>query len=104
MLLEDQRFLHEDLERLEQGISDRVLEDPRHVRITLLIPSRKEPTDSDCRYVIDSAATTKFQGFSTGSSNSPNACLISITTPKAYGRKRFNQYLQAILLTSSTSS
>ncbi|KAL8698195.1 MAG: hypothetical protein Q9201_006707 [Fulgogasparrea decipioides] len=32
MLLEDQRFLHEDLERLEQGISDRVLEDPKHIR------------------------------------------------------------------------
>ena len=31
MLLEDQRFLHEDLERLEQGISDRIGEDPRHV-------------------------------------------------------------------------
>ena len=32
MLLEDQRFLHEDLERLEQGISDRVAEEPKHVR------------------------------------------------------------------------
>ncbi|KAI4167240.1 MAG: hypothetical protein LQ343_007376 [Gyalolechia ehrenbergii] len=32
MLLEDQRFLHEDLERLEQGISDRILDDPRHIR------------------------------------------------------------------------
>ena len=32
MLLEEQRFLHEDLERLEQGISDRIAEDPRHVR------------------------------------------------------------------------
>ncbi|KAI9818237.1 MAG: hypothetical protein M1832_004453 [Thelocarpon impressellum] len=32
MLLEDQRFLHEDLERLEQGISDRVAEDPRQLR------------------------------------------------------------------------
>ena len=31
MLLEEQRFLHEDLERLEQAISDRVLEDPKHV-------------------------------------------------------------------------
>lgn len=31
MLLEEQRFLHEDLERLEQGISDRVAEDPKHV-------------------------------------------------------------------------
>ena len=34
MLLEEQRFLHEDLERLEQGISDRVAEDPRHVLYT----------------------------------------------------------------------
>ena len=33
MLLEEQRFLHEDLERLEQGISDRVAEDSRHVRL-----------------------------------------------------------------------
>jgi splicing factor 3A subunit 3 len=31
MILEEQRFLHEDLERLEQGISDRVIEDPRNV-------------------------------------------------------------------------
>ena len=31
MLLEDQRFLHEDLERLEQAISDRIAEDPRQV-------------------------------------------------------------------------
>ncbi|KAI9744194.1 MAG: hypothetical protein M1818_002346 [Claussenomyces sp. TS43310] len=32
MILEEQRFLHEDLERLEQGISDRVVEEPRQVR------------------------------------------------------------------------
>ncbi|KAI9047161.1 hypothetical protein LZ554_008615 [Drepanopeziza brunnea f. sp. 'monogermtubi'] len=32
MILEEQRFLHEDLERLEQGISDRVAEEPRHIR------------------------------------------------------------------------
>ncbi|MCJ1310454.1 hypothetical protein MMC25_004118 [Agyrium rufum] len=32
MLLEDQRFLHEDLERLEQGISDRIAEEPKHIR------------------------------------------------------------------------
>lgn len=31
MLLEDQRFLHEDLERLEQAITERVAEDPRNV-------------------------------------------------------------------------
>ncbi|KAI1943752.1 Splicing factor 3A subunit 3 [Ophidiomyces ophidiicola] len=32
MLVEDQRFIHEDLERLEQGISDRILEEPRNIR------------------------------------------------------------------------
>lgn len=32
MLLEEQRFLHEDLERLEQGIADRIGEEPKHVR------------------------------------------------------------------------
>lgn len=31
MIIEDQRFIHEDLERLEQGISDRLAEDPRNV-------------------------------------------------------------------------
>ena len=31
MILEDQRFVHEDIERLEQGISDRLLEDPKNV-------------------------------------------------------------------------
>ncbi|KIW14011.1 hypothetical protein PV08_06792 [Exophiala spinifera] len=32
MLLEDQRFLHEDLERLEQAITERVAEDPRNIK------------------------------------------------------------------------
>ncbi len=31
MLLEDQRYIHEDLERLEQGIADRMGEEPKHV-------------------------------------------------------------------------
>ena len=35
MLLEDQRFLHEDLERLEQAITDRVAEDPKNVSAAL---------------------------------------------------------------------
>ena len=30
MLLEETRFIHEDLERLEAGISDRIAEDPKH--------------------------------------------------------------------------
>ncbi|KAI9373527.1 putative splicing factor 3a subunit 3 [Aspergillus egyptiacus] len=32
MFLEDQRFIHEDLERLEQAIADRVAEEPRNIR------------------------------------------------------------------------
>ncbi|KAI0407407.1 hypothetical protein F4802DRAFT_553585 [Xylaria palmicola] len=32
MLLEEQRFLHEDLERLEQGIADRIGEEPKNIR------------------------------------------------------------------------
>lgn len=32
MLLEDQRFLSEDLERLESAIGDRMGEEPKHVR------------------------------------------------------------------------
>ncbi|KAL3477698.1 hypothetical protein BJX99DRAFT_225957 [Aspergillus californicus] len=32
MVLEDQRFIHEDLERLEQAIADRIIEEPRNIR------------------------------------------------------------------------
>ena len=32
MLLEDQRFLSEDIERLESAIADRIGEEPKHVR------------------------------------------------------------------------
>lgn len=32
MFLEDERYLHEDLERLEQAIADRIGDDPKHIR------------------------------------------------------------------------
>ncbi|KAA8642928.1 hypothetical protein EYZ11_001089 [Aspergillus tanneri] len=32
MVVEEQRYIHEDLERLEQAIADRVVEDPRSIR------------------------------------------------------------------------
>ncbi|KAK4227561.1 hypothetical protein QBC38DRAFT_416445 [Podospora fimiseda] len=32
MLIEEQRYIHEDLERLEQGIADRMSDDPKHIR------------------------------------------------------------------------
>lgn len=44
MILEEQRFLHEDLERLEQGISDRVAEDPRHVCRIISLSSNADST------------------------------------------------------------
>ncbi|KAK1637864.1 splicing factor 3a [Colletotrichum phormii] len=31
-VIEEQRYLHEDLERLEQGIADRISEEPKHIR------------------------------------------------------------------------
>ncbi|KAI9889195.1 MAG: hypothetical protein M1814_005711 [Vezdaea aestivalis] len=36
MVLEEQRFLHEELERLEQGITDRVKDEPRNIRDRLI--------------------------------------------------------------------
>ena len=44
MLLEEQRFLHEDLERLEQGIADRTAEEPKHVS-NACTTSARSPTD-----------------------------------------------------------
>ncbi|KOS17111.1 Pre-mRNA-splicing factor sap61 [Escovopsis weberi] len=32
LVLEEQRYIHEDLERLEQGIADRIREEPKHIR------------------------------------------------------------------------
>ncbi|KAK1978806.1 splicing factor 3a [Colletotrichum cereale] len=31
-VIEEQRYLHEDLERLEQGIADRISDEPKHIR------------------------------------------------------------------------
>ncbi|EHY53386.1 Pre-mRNA-splicing factor sap61 [Exophiala dermatitidis] len=36
MILEEQRFLHEDLERLEQAITERVAEDPKNIKERLI--------------------------------------------------------------------
>ncbi|KAI1183680.1 hypothetical protein F5B17DRAFT_415143 [Nemania serpens] len=36
MLLEEQRFLHEDIERLEQAIADRIGEEPKQIRDRLI--------------------------------------------------------------------
>ncbi|KEY68052.1 hypothetical protein S7711_06963 [Stachybotrys chartarum IBT 7711] len=32
LILEEQRYIHEDLERLEQGIADRIGDEPKHIR------------------------------------------------------------------------
>ncbi|KAF5524070.1 Pre-mRNA-splicing factor sap61 [Colletotrichum aenigma] len=31
-ILEEQRYIHEDLERLEQGVADRIADEPKHIR------------------------------------------------------------------------
>jgi hypothetical protein len=49
MLLEDQRLIHEDLERLEQGIADRVAEEPRNVSCLRLL-FVLELADADRRF------------------------------------------------------
>lgn len=36
MLYEDLRFIHEDLERLEQAVADRVAENPANVSAAIL--------------------------------------------------------------------
>jgi hypothetical protein len=42
MLIEEQRFIHEDLERLEQAIADRVVDEPRNVsRESMLFIERR---------------------------------------------------------------
>lgn len=45
MILEEQRYIHEDLERLEQGISDRLAEEPKHVRCAQLYETTTILTD-----------------------------------------------------------
>ena len=35
MIYEDLRYKHEDIERLEQAVADRVLEEPKHVSMIL---------------------------------------------------------------------
>lgn len=41
--LEEERYIHEDLERLEQGIADRLREDPKHVSIPLFVATSLAP-------------------------------------------------------------
>lgn len=65
MLLEEQRFLHEDLERLEQGIADRTAEEPKHVSNACTKSLVLHPlTRRDARFVIVSRETTRFRSFS----------------------------------------
>lgn len=42
MILEEQRYIHEDLERLEQGIADRIGDEPKHAssRLTLILDAQ----------------------------------------------------------------
>ena len=44
-ILENQRLLHEELERLEQGVADRLAEEPRNVRPRPLFHVREQNID-----------------------------------------------------------
>jgi splicing factor 3A subunit 3 len=35
MILEEQRALHEEIERLENAVADRLMEDPKNVSVSL---------------------------------------------------------------------
>lgn len=59
MLIEDQRFLHEDLERLEQAISDRTLEDPKSVSAVAFRAGQEERELTSTRCEIDSTVTMR---------------------------------------------
>lgn len=52
MLLEEQRLIHEDLERLEEAIAERLLEDPKHVSL-----SHPCPRGRLAKLLIDSRST-----------------------------------------------
>lgn len=66
MVLEEQRFIHEDLERLEQAVADRVGEEPRNVSsnklASLRIIYRLQKANSlfAFRFAIASLETTRF--------------------------------------------
>ena len=64
MILEDQRGFHEDLERLEQAIADRVLEEPKNVGTTnAKLQRRSLPYFANYRYAIDSVAIIRLPVF-----------------------------------------
>ena len=39
LVLEEQRYIQEDLERLEQGVADRMRDDPKHVSLSFAAAS-----------------------------------------------------------------
>lgn len=71
MLYEDLRMIHEDVERLEQAIADRVLEDPKHVSMLLISPTHATELTTH-RSAVVSFATMRSQTSSPESSHSRN--------------------------------
>jgi hypothetical protein len=101
MLLEDQRFLHEDLERLEQAIAERVGEDPKNVRTPEHLAQLALTVS---RSKTDSTVTTKLLGSSLEYKSSRNGYLISTVTQMAREREKSKACPQAILSKNSTRS
>ncbi|EQK99529.1 hypothetical protein G6O67_003108 [Ophiocordyceps sinensis] len=63
--LEEERYIHEDLERLEQGIADRLRDDPKHIRnrlnrdheIAQLLKQTQQQSENLVRIYSDGAET-----------------------------------------------
>lgn len=64
MVLEEQRFIHEDLERLEQAIADRVVDEPRSVSRFCFSHDCRLFSNMACFLCVDSrAAVSRSRSF-----------------------------------------
>lgn len=62
LVLDEQRYIHEDLERLEQGIADRLRDEPKQVSYSYILCA-EAAADSFSRFAIASTEITKFLSF-----------------------------------------
>lgn len=86
MIYEDLRSIHEDIERLEQAVADRILDEPKHVSISRNRLTATELTTH--RSVADSSATMKSQISSSAFRPSRKRRLRSTTASKMPASRR----------------
>ncbi|KAF2106555.1 hypothetical protein BDV96DRAFT_507646 [Lophiotrema nucula] len=99
MKLEEQRYLHEDIERLEDAISERMLDDPKHIRerlardheVSRFLESIEERSKSlDKIYEdVDGDRDREVRGLSTG--DTMDAFLREVASIRDYHRRYPNE-------------